>query len=85
MPSLSSLAHAVVALNRLFGVIALVGGVCLLAKCGYHLLEGTRSWSQSYFAVSLGAAMVLVGIVYLRRGSWRRRCEVAGDASSYDH
>ena len=85
MSSLSFLAHVFVALNRLFGVIALTGGVCLLAKCGYHLLQGTRSWSQSYFAVLFGAAMVFVGIVYLRARSWRRRREVGGEASSHDH
>lgn len=85
MPSLSFLTQALVALNRLFGVIAFTGGVCLLAKCGYHLLQGTRSWSQSYFAVFFGVAMVLVSIVYLRARSWRRRREVGGEASSHDH
>lgn len=76
MPSLRFLAHVFGALNRLFGVIALTGGVCLLAKCGYHLLQGTRSWAQSYFAVFFGVAMVVLGIVYLRARSWRRRSEV---------
>jgi len=30
------------------------------------LLQGARSWSQAYFAVFFAAAMIIVGIVYLR-------------------
>jgi hypothetical protein len=52
------------ALNRVFGALALLGGMVLLAKCAWHLLRGERSWSQEYFAVLFGVALVLLGIVY---------------------
>ena len=76
---LRPLARTFVALNRLFGAVALIGGLCLLGKCGWHLLQGARSWSQSYFAVFFGAAMVILGIVYLRAPSWRTRREAGED------
>jgi hypothetical protein len=73
VPSLALFARAFVAANRLFGAFALVGGLVLLAKCAWHLLRGVRDWPQSYFAVLFGVTLVIVGIVYLRGPSWRRR------------
>jgi hypothetical protein len=81
VPTLGPFARAFVALNRLFGVLALVAGLGLLAKCGWHLLQGARNWSQSYFAVFFGAAMVIVGIVYLRAPLFRSRSEAGGETS----
>jgi hypothetical protein len=83
VPTLGPFGRTFVALNRLFGAAALVGGLCLLAKSGWHLLQGARSWSQSYFAVFFGTAMVIVGIVYLRAPLWRTRRQ-AGEASTHD-
>lgn len=73
LPTSGRFARAFIAFNRLFGAATLIGGLGLLAKCGWHLLQGARSWSQSYFAVFFGAAMVIVGIVYLRAPTWRTR------------
>jgi hypothetical protein len=84
VPALGPVARALVALSRIFGVLALVGGLGLLAKCGWHLRQGARNWSQSYFAVFFGAAMVIVGIVYLRAPLLRSRSEAGGEASSHD-
>jgi len=81
----SSFGRAFIAVNRVFGAVALVGGLSLLAKCAWHLLTGVRDWSQSYFAVFFGAALVIAGIVYLRAPLWRRRSEAVRDASSQDH
>jgi hypothetical protein len=75
LPKLGRLTRAFLALNRLFGVAILSGGLGLLAKCAWHLLQGARSWSQAYFAVFFGAAMVIAGIVYLRVPLWRTRRE----------
>lgn len=77
--------RAFVVVNRAFGAAAVVAGLCLLAKCGWHLFTGARDWSQSYFAVLFGAALVIVGIVYLRAPLWPRRSEAVSDASSQDH
>jgi hypothetical protein len=84
VPSLGPFARAFVALNRVFGAFALVGGLCLLAKCAWHLLDGERHWSQLYFAVLFGVAMVLVGIVYLRAPVWRLPRRAVIDDSSQD-
>jgi hypothetical protein len=84
VPTLGPIGRTFVALNRLFGAATLIGGLCLLAKCGWHLLQGARSWSQSYFAVFFGTALVIVGIVYLRGPLWRTRRE-SGEVSSHDH
>jgi hypothetical protein len=85
VPPSSPVERAFVAVNRAFGVLALVGGLSLLAKCAWHLLTGARDWSQSYFAVLFGVALVIVGIVYLGVPLWRHRSEVVRDASSQDH
>ena len=81
---LGPLARAFIALNRVLGASAIVGGLALLAKCAWHLLLGVRSWSQSYFAVLFGVTLLIVGIVYLRVPLWRDRTEPAGDALSQD-
>ena len=73
VPALAPFARAFVALNRIFGAFALLGGLCLLAKCSWHLIRGERHWSQEYFAVLFGVAMVLLGFVYLKGPLWRRR------------
>jgi len=83
-PPLAPIARAFVALNRVFGSFALVGGLLLLAKCAWHLLSGARQWSQSYFAVLFSVAMVIVGTVYLKAPLWRHQRE-AGEDSSQDH
>lgn len=85
MPKPGPFARATIALNRLFGAGALIGGSCLLAKCAWHLLQGARTWSQSYFAVFFAVAMVILGIVYLRAPLWRTRREAGVQASSHDH
>ena len=78
-------ARAFVRLNRVFGALTIAAGLALLAKCAWHLLEGTRQWSQEYFAVLFGVAMVIAGIVYLTASSWRRKRQ-SGDADySRDH
>ena len=64
MPPLGSFIRLFLALNRVFGAVALIGGMVLLAKCAWHLLRGERYWSQEYFAVLFGVALVLLGIVY---------------------
>ena len=64
--------RAIIGLNRIFGACAIAGGLILLVKCAWHLLQGTRQWSQEYFAVLFGVAMVIAGIVYLRAPSSRR-------------
>jgi uncharacterized membrane protein YesL len=75
VPALGTFARAFVAINRLFGAFALVGGISLLAKCAWHLLQGVRDWSHSYFAVLFGVTLTLVGIVYLRAPLWRQRSQ----------
>jgi hypothetical protein len=85
VPTLSPVARTFVTLNRVFGAFVVVGALCLLAKVGWHLLLGTRDWSQSYFALLFGISMVVVGIVYLRAPWWRRPREAAGGDSSQDH
>jgi len=85
LPALGPFARAFVALNRVFGGLALFGALCLLAKCSWHLLRGERSWSQDYFAVLFGAVMVLLGIVYLNAPLWRRPGESADDGASQEH
>jgi uncharacterized membrane protein YesL len=85
VPSLSPFARVFVALNRIFGAFALVGGLLLLAKCAWHLLRGVREWSQSYFAVLFGVTLVVVGIVYLRAPLWRQRSQESVDESSSQH
>jgi hypothetical protein len=67
---LGSFARAFVALHRVFGAIVVTGGLLLLIKCAWHLLQGTRQWSQEYFAVVFGLAIVIAGSVYLRALSW---------------
>ena len=64
MPPLGPFVRLFLALNRIFAALALIGGVALLAKCAWHLLRGERYWSQEYFAVLFGVALVLLGIVY---------------------
>jgi hypothetical protein len=83
--SLRPLARAFVALNRVLGAFALVGGFVLLAKCAWHLLRGVRDWSQSYFAVLFGVTLVVVGIVYLRAPLWRQQSEESVNESSSQH
>jgi hypothetical protein len=85
VPSLSPFSRVFVALNRVFGAFALVGGFVLLAKCAWHLLRGVREWSQSYFAVLFGVTLVIVGIVYLRAPLWRRVQEPVNESSSQHH
>lgn len=85
VPSLGPFARAFVALNRVFGTFALVGGLVLLAKCAWHLLRGVRDWSQSYFAVLFGVTLAAVGIVYLRAPLWRRVQEPVNESSSQHH
>jgi hypothetical protein len=85
VPPLGPFARAFVALNRVFGAFALVGGLCLLVKCAWHLLDGERHWSQLYFAVSFGVAMVFVGIVYLKAPLWRLPRRAVIDEPSQDH
>lgn len=75
VPSLGPFARVFVALNRVFGAFALVGGLVLLAKCAWHLLRGVRDWSQSYFAVLFGVILIIVGIVYLRAPLSRHRSQ----------
>ena len=65
VPPLGPLARVFLALNRVLGAFALIGGMALLARCAWHLLHGERNWSQEYFAVLFGVALVLLGIVYL--------------------
>ena len=84
-PALGPFARAFVALNRLFGAFALVGGLSLLAKCAWHLLQGVRDWPHSYFAVLFGVTLTLGGIVYLRAPLWGQRSQDAVDGSSQDH
>jgi hypothetical protein len=72
---LGPFARVFVALNRVFGAFALIGGLVLLAKCAWHLLRGVRDWSQSYFAVLFGVTLIIVGIVYLRAPLWRQRSQ----------
>ena len=69
---LDSLVRTFVALNRALGALAVAGGLLLLVKCAWHLLQGTRQWSQEYFAVAFGVALVIGGTVYLRILPWRR-------------
>ena len=76
---LGSFARTFVALNRAFGTFAVAGGLILLAKCAWHLLQGAKHWSEEYFAVLFGVAMVIVGIVYLRVPLWRRQRESGRD------
>ena len=78
MPPLGPLARAFVSVNRVFGALAVVGGLLLLAKCAWHLFTGARQWSQSYFAVLFGVTLVIVGIVYLTAPLWRRRSGASG-------
>jgi len=80
----SSFGRTFVVVNRVFGVSAIVAGLSLLAKCGWHLLTGARDWSQSYFAVLFGVALVIAGIVYLSAPLWRRPREAGIDNSSQD-
>jgi len=80
VPPLGPFARAFVALSRVFGAFAVAGGLLLLAKCAWHLLQGARQWSQEYFAVLFGVAMVIVGIVYLRAPLWRRQRESGSDS-----
>jgi hypothetical protein len=70
-------------LNRAFGAIAAAGGVLLLAKCAWHLLQGAKEWSQEYFAVLFGLALVIAGIVYLRAPLWGRSRQE--DMPAQDH
>jgi hypothetical protein len=84
-PPLGSFARTFVVLNRISGTLAIAGGLLLLAKCGWHLLEGAKQWSQEYFAVSFGIALVIAGTVYLRAPLWRRQRESGRDASSQDY
>ena len=79
VPPSGPFARAFVALSRVFGVCAVAGGLLLLAKCAWHLLEGARQWPQEYFAVVFGVAMVIVGIVYLKAPLWRRQRESGSD------
>ena len=79
MPPLDLFARAFAGLNRIFGAFAIAGGLVLLGKCVWHLLQGTRQWSQEYFAVLFGAAMVIAGIVYLRAPSSRRERKSGND------
>ena len=72
MPPLVLFTRAIVGLNGILGACAIAGGLILLVKCAWHLLQGTRQWSQEYFAVLFGVAMVIAGIVYLRALSSRR-------------
>ena len=74
-PSLGPFARVFVALNRIFGALTLVGGLALLAKCSWHLLQGVRDWSQSYFAVLFGVTLTIVGVVYLRAPLSRHRSQ----------
>lgn len=85
MPSLHPFASVFVAFTRGFGAFAVVGGLVLLAKCAWHLFLGVRVWSQSYFAILLGATLVIVGIVYLRAPLWRQRSQESVDESSSQH
>jgi hypothetical protein len=80
---LGTFARTFVALNLVFGAFAIAGGLLLLAKCAWHLFQGTKQWSQEYFAVAFGVALVVAGIVYLRAPWWRRQREDR-DASSQD-
>jgi hypothetical protein len=84
VPLLSPVGRTFVAVNRVFGAFAVVGGLVLLAKCAWHLLRGVKEWSQEYFAVLFGVTVVVVGVVYLMRPLWRSRSEVVRDASSQD-
>jgi len=72
VPPLVLFTRAIAGLNRIFGACAIAGGLILLVKCAWHLLQGTRQWSQEYFAVLFGVAMVIAGIVYLRALPSRR-------------
>ena len=85
MPGLDPLPRAFVALNRIFGAIALAGGLSLLAKCAWHLLSSEKRWSQEYFAVFFGVALVIVGIVYLKAELWRRPKDSGSEGSSQEH
>jgi len=85
VPPVSSFGRAFMAVNRVLGAFALVGGLGLVAKCAWHLLTGAKDWSQSYFAVFFGVALVIAGIVYLRAPLWRRRREAGSGSSSQDH
>jgi hypothetical protein len=79
LPPLAPFARAFAALSRVLGAFVVAGGLLLLAKCAWHLLEGARQWSQEYFAVLFGVAMVILGIVYLRAPLWRRQRESGSD------
>jgi hypothetical protein len=85
VPALGPFARMFVALNRVFGTFALVGGLLLLTKCAWHLLRGVREWSQSYFAVLFGVTLVVVGIVYLGAPLGRQRPQESVDESSSQH
>jgi hypothetical protein len=80
VPPVSPFGRTFVAVNRVFGAFAVLGGLSLLAKCGWHLLTGARDWSQSYFAVLFGVALVIAGIVYLRAPLWRRQRKTTSEA-----
>ena len=85
VPPLGSITRTFVALNRAFGTFAIAGGIVLLAKCAWHLLDGAKQWSQEYFALSFAVALVIGGTVYLRAPLWRRLRESGRDTSSQDH
>jgi hypothetical protein len=80
---LGRFARTFVVLNRVFGAVAVAGGVLLLAKCAWHLLQGAKQWSQEYFAVLFSLALLIAGIVYLRAPLWERPREA--DMPSQDH
>ncbi len=82
---LGSIVRTFIALNRILGALAISGGLLLLVKCAWHLIQGTKQWSHEYFAVSLGVALVIVGTVYLKTLPLRRHRESGRDASSQDY
>ena len=82
--ALGPFTRTLVALTRVFGAFAVAGGLVLLARCAWHLAEGARRWSQEYFAVLFGVALVIAGIVYLRAPLCRSQRESGRDASSRD-
>ncbi len=82
-PRTGPIAKTFVAVNRLFGYGALIGGMALLVQVGWSLLRGA-DFSRAWLPLVFGIGGCLVGWVYIRAPLYRGERRPADEQTPLD-
>ena len=75
-------ARVVVAINRLFGVCALLVGGSILVAGGWRLVKGETLGSHPYLSAITGVVLLAVGILGLKGPVFRQAFREQGSVKS---